>query len=150
VLPTQQQKPVSPSFNLLQPSGPPSLLTPTVKPVQPAVPEMREFGDNKTTRQFIYDSTMNAAKSVEPIEDDNYSLKLTNVDWADPDRFTRKRRKQAILAGETLARRMKGTWELYDKRTGKLIEQRNQIVGAVPYLSSMGTFTHRGNEYIMK
>ncbi len=113
----------------------------------PAQPEMREFGDSKATRRFIYEDALKAAQGIEPIEDDNYSLKLSGVDWHDPERFTRKKRKNAVLTGETLARRMKGTWEMYDKKTGQLIGKRNQIIGAVPYLSSMGTFVHRGNEY---
>lgn len=117
-------------------------------PAAPAAPpQMREFGDARTTRQYIYEETLNAARTIDPVEDDNFQLKLANVDWHDPERFTRKQRKNAVLTGETLARRLRGTWELYDKRTGQLVQKRNQIVGAVPYLSSMGTFVHRGNEY---
>lgn len=112
-----------------------------------AAPPMRAFGDAAATRRAIYDDALAAANSVAPVEDDNYSLRLTGVDWMDPERFTRKRRKEAVLTGETLARRMRGTWELYDKKTGGLVGSRRQVVAAVPYLSSMGTFVHRGNEY---
>jgi len=150
--PTQplRTQPPKVDLNIMQAAAPPSPAGMFgVKPTPPlnAVPDMREFGDTKASRQYIYDASLEAAKSIDPIEDDNYSLKLSNVDWADPERFSRKRRKQAVLAGETLSRRMKGTWELYNRRTGELIEKRNQIVGAVPYLSSMGTFVNRGNEY---
>jgi hypothetical protein len=70
----------------------------------------------------------------------------TDVDWHDPERFTRKKRKEAVLTGETLARRMRGTWELTDNATGRCPEAQAGR-GPRPYLSSMGTFTHRGNEY---
>jgi len=118
-----------------------------VSPPAPAAPRLREFGDSLATRGNIYADTLAAANAIDPLEDDNYQLKLTGVEWHDPERFSRKRRKEAVLTGDTLARRMRGTWELYDKKTGALVEKRKQIVGAVPYLSSMGTFVHRGNEY---
>jgi DNA-directed RNA polymerase subunit beta len=111
-------------------------------------PKLREFGDTLATRGLIYDNALKAANELEPLSDGKHTLKLTGVDWADPPRFTRKQRKEAVLTGGTLARRMKGTWELYDN-AGSLIQKRQQVVGAVPYLSSMGTFTHRGNEYIV-
>jgi len=113
------------------------------------LPEMREFGDALKTRQFIYEDALKAARGLAPIEDDKHVLRLTGVDWHDKERHTRKERKKAVLTGETLARRMRGTWELYNKADGTLLDKRTQIVGAVPYLSSMGTFVHRGNEYIV-
>lgn len=143
-------KPATPDLDIMSAAAPTPQAVMSVsppKPQAPVQPEMRQFGDAKLTRQYIYDETLRAAQAIDPIEDDNYSLRLTGVDWQDPERFTRKQRKQAVLAGETLARRLKGTWELHDKRTGQLVEKRNQVVGAVPYLSSMGTFVHRGNEY---
>lgn len=109
-------------------------------------PEMREFGDAKTTRRFIYEDTLAAVKGLQPMTDGKTTLRLSDVDWMDPERHTRKQRKQAILTGETLSRRMRGTWELLDENNN-LLEKRKQVIAAVPYLSSMGTFTHRGNEY---
>lgn len=116
-------------------------------PSAPKLPEMRDFGDALTTRRFIYEDVFDAASKLEPLSDAKHTLKLRDVAWADPDRFTRRQRKQAILAGETLARRLRGTWDLIDNATGSVIQSRPQVVARVPYLSSMGTFTHRGNEY---
>ncbi len=110
-------------------------------------PKLRSFDDAAATRTSIYDSVLGAAKAIEPVEDGRYRLKLSDVDWHDPERFTRKQRKQAVLGGETLSRRLKGTWTLEDAVSGQVLQQRKQIVARVPYLSSMGTFTHQGNEY---
>ena len=115
-------------------------------PAAPALPEMREFGDSLTTRRFIYDDALKAANQLDPVTDGTHTLRLHSVDWADPERYTRQQRKNAILTGETLSRRMKGTWELLGP-DGQTIQKRQQIVGAVPYMSSMGTFVHRGTEY---
>lgn len=127
--------PATPAASLLAPPAP--------KPL----PAMREFGDAKATRQSIYDATLKAAQELEPLADDKHTLRLTDVAWVDPDRFTRRQRKQAVLTGETLARRMQGTWSLLDNATGKPIQTRKQVIARVPYLSSAGTFTHRGTEY---
>lgn len=148
--PSLDLKPAATSLDIMPAAAPTpqavmSVSTPKPAPVAP--PQMREFGDAKLTRQAIYEETLRAVNEIDPLEDDNFQLKLTGVDWMDPERFTRKRRKEAVLTGETLARRMRGTWELYDKKTGQLVQKRSQVVGAVPYLSSMGTFVHRGNEY---
>ncbi len=139
----------APALNILPQAAPPApaQVAQQVMQVAPREPEMREFGDALTTRRFIYEDALEAARTIQPVEDDNYRLVLKDVDWHDPERFRRKQRKHAVLTGQTLARRMKGTWELYDKKTGALLGSEKKIVGAVPYLSSMGTFTHRGNEY---
>jgi len=108
---------------------------------------LRAFGDVDATRRLIYDETLQAVRDLPGWEDDRYRLVLADVDWADPERFTRADRKRAVLTGETLARRMRGTWELYDKKTGRLLERRRQVVAAVPYLTSLGTFVYRGTEY---
>lgn len=139
--------PKPPSLDIMPAAPTPRAILGGGAPPAPQAPAMREFGDAKTTRRFIYEDALAAANNIEPLEDDNYQLKLSGVDWHDPERFSRKQRKQAILTGETLARRMRGTWELYDKKSGQLLGKRQQIIGAVPYLSSMGTFIHRGNEY---
>ena len=135
--------PESPATSLMN-SGP-LTAPPPPKPKDP--PQMRSFGDAAATRQFIYEDTLAAARNLAPLENDKHRLRLSDVDWVDPERFSRKQRKEAILRGETLSRRMKGTWTLEDVTTGNVLQQRPQVVARVPYLSSMGTFTHKGNEY---
>ncbi len=119
------------------------------QPAPPAPPAFRDFGDHRVTRQFIYEDVLNAANNLEPIADDRYTLALTKVRYTDPEKFTRRQQKQAILAGETLGRRMKGTWELRDNASGKVLDAREQVVARVPFLTHRGTFIHRGNEYTL-
>lgn len=110
---------------------------------------LREFGDFRKTRQAIYDNVFDAVANLEPVANKKHTLRLSNPQWADPERFTRKQRKQAVLTGGTLARRMKATWELVDNETGGVIDRRTQVIARVPYLTSMGTFVHNGNEYTL-
>lgn len=121
----------------------------TADEVEPDPSVLREFPDYRKARQAIYDSVFEAVKNIEPVSNQKYTLRLVKPYWFDPERFTRQQRKQAILNNETLARRLKGTWELVDNATGKVVDRRTQVIARVPYLTSMGTFTVRGNEYVV-
>lgn len=123
-----------------------SLLSP---PALAGPPKMRAFGDALATRKNIYDNTLKAAKEIEPLADDRHTLALSDVDWADPERFTRKQRKEATLTGGTLGRRLKGTWTLTDNATGQVVDKKHQVVARVPYMTSLGTFVHRGVDYTL-
>lgn len=133
-----------PTGSLLTPGGGP-LLSSATPPAAP--PQFRDFGDHRATRQFVYDDVLEAANSLEPVSDDRYTLTLRDAHYVDPEKFTRKQQKQAILAGETLGRRLKGTWELRDNASGKVLDAREQVVARVPFLTHRGTFIHRGSEY---
>lgn len=116
-------------------------------PVDPST--LREFGDFAKTRKAIYDNVFKAVAELEPTVGKTHTLRLVNPQWADGERFTRKDRKRALLTGGTLARRMRATWELADNATGEVIDRRTQVIARVPYLTSMGTFVHNGNDYTL-
>lgn len=124
-----------------------AVLRPPPPPAAPDPTQFRGFGDTAKTRQFLYDDVQAAAAALAPVGDDRHTLQLTNVRYIDPDRFSRKARKQAILTGETVGRRLKGTWELRDNLTGAVRDRRDQVIARVPYYDSMGTLTFRGNAY---
>lgn len=119
-------------------------------PVYEAPANVRPFGDVDATRQGIYDSVFKAASTMKPVSNQMHTLRLRDVAWADPDRYSKADRKRAILAGETLGRRLRGTWELIDNASGKVLDSRLATVLRVPYLTEGGTFVHRGNEYALK
>ena len=156
-LPAQVLQPPAPQVDSIIPQSPGTLNVPQLQAVMPPPQkpafnpdtDLRDFGDALATRRNIYESVFEAASKMPAMEDDKFQLKLTNLQWADPERFSRKDRKKAILTGETLGRRLRGTWELYDKISGKLVEARPQVVARVPYMSSLGTFTNKGNEYTL-
>jgi DNA-directed RNA polymerase subunit beta len=136
------------AFSLL---GGDSLLSPTPA-AQPVIPDtaeedMRDFGDATRMRRAVYDRAFDAFSKVEPVSSNTHTLRLTNVQWGDPDRISKKRRKEAILAGRTLDRRLHGTWELVDNANGKVIDSRRLVVARIPHVTRSGTFVHRGNEY---
>lgn len=119
-------------------------------PLKPAAaPAMRDFADSLGTRKLVYDNVLTAARGLEPVVNQRHTLKLIDVDYNDPEEYSIRDQKQAILGGKTLTRRLKGTWQLIDNTTGQVIDQRSQTVARVPFLTNRGTFIHRGNEYVL-
>lgn len=115
----------------------------------PPTPEMREFGDPYALRSRIFDGVLDAASKVQPLSDARHTLRLSNVRYGDPDHVSRAEHKKATLTGDTVGRRLKGTWELADNATGAVVDRRDQVVAHVPYLTSLGTFVHRGSHYTL-
>lgn len=116
----------------------------------PAVPDdMRDFADVGAMRKAIYDNVLDAARGLEPVQNARHTLQLADVDWADPDEPTIKSRKRAILRGETLARRLRGTWRLIDNATGQAVDERKSTLASVPVMTNGGTFVLNGTEYTL-
>jgi DNA-directed RNA polymerase subunit beta len=112
-------------------------------------PRFREFTDSTATRDNIYEKVLQATQGVVPVSNNTHTLRLSGVEYTDPPTFSRAKQKEAILDGRTLTRRMRGTWELLDNETGKVVDKRKQVVARVPFFSSRGTFIHNGNEYTL-
>jgi len=108
----------------------------------------RSLFDFDRAKKNIFDNVYNSLKEFQ-IKNDRYTLKLSDLEWMDPEYYTVKDRKEKLLAGQTLARRLRGKWQLYDNATNQLVEERKQIVASVPYLTELGTFVFRGNEYVL-
>lgn len=113
--------------------------------MQPSA-DYRDIGDIAATRQAIFDNVRTAANSYAPISNQRYSLQLADVDYDGPDTFTAQDEKRAIIRGETLGRRLRGTWQLKSP-DGAVVDQRKLTLGTVPYLSSHGTFIFNGSSY---
>lgn len=108
------------------------------------------FEDAPRLRQRVFDSVLTAARSLEPVTNAKHTLLLTDVDYADPDKRTRKEEKEAILRNQSLGRRLKGTWRLVDNATGLVVDQKQQTLANVPYFTDRGTFIQNGSEWMMR
>lgn len=126
------------------------LAAPAPLPQQQPQPDLRAFDDVAKTRQRIYDNVLNAVQNLEPVKNNRYTLRLSGVQYADPDRFSKKDQKQAILTGLSLGRRIKGTWELVDNETEQVVSKKQQVLMSVPHLTERGTYINDGTEYGLK
>lgn len=132
---------------------PPVTSTPTSRSVMDGSTKplkMRDFGDHVAVRNAIYDNVLNATKAIEPMANTRHTLSLHDVDYADPEDYSLAKQKEALLAGKSLQRRIRGTWRLTDNADGKVLDERYMTVAHVPYLSPRGTFLINGSDYIMR
>lgn len=120
------------------------------RPNQPiAQPQTRAFGDVPALRDNIFNEALRSASSIEPIQNDLYTLQLQNVGYAGPERYSRKDQKKAVLTRGSLARKLTGTWTLIDNKTQQPIASRQATIANVPYLTDSGTFVNKGVEYTL-
>ena len=110
-------------------------------------PGLREFDDTGATRKLIYDNALEALQKRFPVEDDQHVLELKNPHYDGPQTFSLDQQKQALMKDRQLRTPIKGTWRLVDKKTGSVMDQRDDVVMHVPYFTDRGTFIHNGNEY---
>lgn len=101
------------------------------------------------TRAGIFNTVAEHARNIQPIQNDLYTLHLSDVDYEGPERFTKKDHKQAVLSHGSLARKLRGTWNLTDNKTGQVIANKRATLANVPYMTDAGTFVHNGVEYTL-
>jgi DNA-directed RNA polymerase subunit beta len=101
------------------------------------------------TRAGIFNTVAEHARNIQPIQNDLYTMHLSDVNYEGPERFTKKDHKQAVLAHGSLARKLRGTWNLTDNKTGQVIANKRATLANVPYMTDAGTFVHNGVEYTL-
>jgi len=117
----------------------------------PPAPEVnqRSFGDIDATRKLIFDNVLAAAQRIEPVGNSRHIMEVSDVHYHGPDRYSIKERKKAILAGNSLQRRLRGTIVLKNAATDEPIDKVTTTLAHVPYLTEGGTFVLNGNEYTL-
>lgn len=113
-----------------------------------ALPDnVRAFDDVDTTRKLIYSDALSALSKRFPIEDNDYRLELANAHYAGPQSFTMQQQKKALMRGRRLQTPIKGTWRLVNKADNAVLDEREDTVMQIPYLTHRGTILDGGNEY---
>lgn len=112
-------------------------------------PPVRGFTDVSALRKGIYDKVREAYASSYPIENQQYRVELTDVDYDDDEPAGYDRQKKALISGRSLHRSLSGNWRMIDKATGQVIDERRSRIAQVPHVTERGTFIYNGNEYSM-
>jgi DNA-directed RNA polymerase beta subunit len=113
-----------------------------------ALPDhLRAFDDTRTARKWLHTGAVEALQKRFPIEDQEYKLELQDVRIGGPTHFGLERQKQALLKDEQLRVPIKGRWRLSHKASGQVLDEREDTVLHLPYLTNRGTMIYRGNEY---
>lgn len=106
---------------------------------------MYSFDDVETLRKQIFDAAKEAASSIKPISQKDFTLSIEDVDYTPID-YTEEDFKKALLEHETLGWPLKGTVKF--KFPGGEITKRTTLA-VVPYLTSRGSFVVDGAEYLV-
>lgn len=107
---------------------------------------IREFSDTDTTRNWLYEDAAKSLQTRFPIEDDQLRLELHNVK-VNPKTYDMQQQKDALLRNRQLRVPISGTWRLIDRESGNVLDERNDTVMQLPYLTDRGTTIYNGNEY---
>jgi len=115
---------------------------------EPALPVgMRAFDDTTKARSAIYDGVLKTLEKKFPLSDGLHRLELKKLRYTGPQTFTDAAQKKAIMSNRNLNTPLTGTWSLVDEETGKVLDEREDVVMHVPYYTNRGTVINKGNEY---
>lgn len=108
---------------------------------------LRAFDDTDTARAWLAEDSLAALQKRFPVEDDEYRLELDKPRLDGKQKFGLAQQKQALLKDTQLRTPIRGTWRLVHKPTGNVLDEREDVVMQLPYLTNRGTFLYGGNEY---
>lgn len=110
-------------------------------------PDTTSVGDIYALRKRILQKVKDAVASAPPLTYGNYELRIENVEYDDEDEVPISQQKQAIFAGKTIGKRLRGDVILRDLTTKRDLSRRRLTLANVPYLTEHGSFIFNGNAY---
>lgn len=113
-------------------------------------PNTRRFYDPNVLREWVKENAKDAfTDKLNKIESPDFKLVVKDIDYQDPNKhYSYEDQKKAIMEKRDLSYALKGTFELYDKKTGKKVDEKRAIIAQVPYITPRNTTILNGSEYI--
>jgi len=110
---------------------------------------LRDPEDSNAIRQDIEDSVMRSMdRYVNGYSYGGVRVQLKNLKYVGPENFTKAEQQEALMSDRLLHRRLRGTMELVDEETNKVLDKRDNLTLArVPFLTERGTFIDNGSEF---
>lgn len=118
----------------------------------PAKPkDTRYFYDPTTLKDWVLHNAKDSfTHKLNTIESPDFKLKVTDIHYAEPDKsFSLEEQKQALLLKQDLVHTLKGTFQLIDKKTDKVVDQKTKIIAQIPHITQRNTSILNGSEYIV-
>ena len=118
-------------------------------PAPPAGVTLRDPEDSDGIRGDIEGGIAGAMQRyVHGFEYGGVRLELSDVKYADKERYSLAEQKEALMSDRLLSRRLRGTVKLIDMETNKPLDvKKNFTLARVPYLTQRGTFINNGSEF---
>jgi DNA-directed RNA polymerase beta subunit len=109
--------------------------------------KLRNFFDPPELNRLIQSHALEGyKKKIEEIETPDFKLQLKDLAF-DQKKFSIHDQKKAVLEKKDLTVPLKGTIELFDKRSGKVTETKNTTIAHVPFVTERNTVIYNGSEY---
>lgn len=116
----------------------------------PIPADTRGFFDPLKTSAWLKENALDAFnKSLNKIESPDYKLKVSDIKLQELEKpITIKEQKDVILERRDLTIPVKATFQLIDKKTGNVVEEKKTTVAHLPYITERNTVILNGSEYI--
>ena len=115
------------------------------------IPEnARGWFDPVKTREWINQNAKNSFQSaLNRIESPAFKLKVTNIAFQEPKHpVSYKEQNKAIMDKKDVTVPLKGTFQLIDKKTGNVVDEKTTTIAHIPWLTERNTVILNGAEYI--
>ena len=123
-----------------------TILTPApAQPPQPA--SLTPLWDPKSIRSRVETRVLQALQNIQPYKFGKHTIRLRDVSIVDDDSISHpENQTKAVLLGETIAKRVRGTWEILDEN-GNVISQTTKTIAKIPYFTNLNSFIFNGTSY---
>jgi DNA-directed RNA polymerase beta subunit len=117
----------------------------------PLPKHVRGLFDPEKTREWIHTKALNAfQKKLNKLESPAYRLKVTNLSYNLPEHPpTYAEQNKALMEKRDISNPLRGTFEMIDKKTGKVIDKKTTTIAHIPWLTDRNTSILNGSEYVV-
>lgn len=111
----------------------------------------RGFFDPEKTRDWLHTKALSAfQKQLNKLESPAYRLKVTDLHFNFPEHPpTYKDQNKALMEKRDISNPLRGTFEMIDKKTGKVIDTKTTTIAHIPWLTDRNTTIINGSEYVV-
>lgn len=110
----------------------------------------RGFFDPEKTREWLHTKAKDAfQKQLNKIESPAYRLKVTDVALHLGDKPTYQAQNKALMEKKDITFPLRGTFEMIDKKTGKIVDTKTTTIAHIPWLTERNTTILNGSEYVV-
>lgn len=111
----------------------------------------RSFYDPEKTRKWLADTAIEGFNhALNKINSPGYKLHVKDIHIPEgKGNFSLKEQKQAIMDKGDLTLPIKGTFQLLDKATGQVLDEKKTTIAHLPFVTERNTVIFNGSEYLV-
>lgn len=117
----------------------------------PLPKHIRGFFDPDKAREWVHTKALSAfQKRLNKVESPTYRLKVTDLTLNIPKTPpTYAEQNRAIMEKRDLSNPLRGTFEMIDKKTGRVLDTKTTTIAQIPWLTDRNTTILNGSEYVV-